>query len=43
MNSEYMEDEKSRNWIPVGTGISDTGRGKIHHRNKMVERVDIIF
>ena len=42
-NSEYMEDEKSRNWIPVGTGISDTGSGKIHHRNKMVERVDILF
>ena len=42
-NSEYMEDEKSRNWIPVGTGISDTGSGKIHHWNKMVERVDIIF
>ena len=42
-NSEYMEDENSRNWIPVGTGISDTGSGKIHHRNKMVERVDIIF
>ena len=42
-NSEYMEDEKSRNWIPVGTGISDTGSGKIHHRNKMVEHVDIIF
>ena len=42
-NSEYLEDEKSRNWIPVGTGIYDTGSGKIHHRNKMVERVDILF
>ena len=43
MNSEYLEDEKSRNWISVGTGIYNTGSGKIHHRNKMVERVDIIF
>ena len=41
--SHYLEDEKSRNWILVGTGISDTGSGKIHHRNKMVERVYIIF
>ena len=39
-NSEYLEDEKSRNWIPVGIGIYN---GKIHHRNKMVEHVDIIF
>ena len=42
-NSEYLEDEKSWNWIPVGTGIYDTGSGKLHHRNKMVERVDIIL
>ena len=25
------------------TGIYDTGSGKIHHRNKMAEPVDIIF
>ena len=25
------------------SGIYDTGSGKIHHRNKMAERVDIIF
>ena len=42
-NPEYLEDEMSRNWTPVGTGIYDTGSGKIHHRNKMAERVDIIF
>ena len=42
-NSEYLEVEKSRNWIPVCTGIYDTGSGTIHHRNKMVECVDIIF
>ena len=40
---EYLEDEKSRNWTPVGTRIYDTGSGKIHHRNKMAERVDIIL
>ena len=37
---QILEDEKSWNWIPV---VSDTGSGKIHHPNKMVERVDIIF
>ena len=42
-NPDYLEDETSRNWTPVGTGIYDTGSGKIHHRNKMAERVDIIF
>ena len=42
-NPEYLEDETSPNWIPVGTGIYDTGSGKIHHRNKMAECVDITF
>ena len=42
-NPEYLEDETSQNWIPVGTGIYDIGSGKIHHWNKMAERVDIIF
>ena len=42
-NPEYLEDEMSLNWTPVGTGIYDTGSGKIHYRNKMAERVDIIF
>ena len=42
-NPEYLEDEMSQNWIPVGTRIYDNGSGKIHHQNKMAERVDIIF
>ena len=42
-NPEYLEDEMSRNRTPVGTGIYDTGSGKTHHRNKMAERMDIIF
>ena len=33
----------SRNWVPVGTGKYDTGSGKIHHQNKMAERVDNTF
>ena len=37
---EYLEDETSRNWVPIGTGKYDTGSGKIHHRDKMAERVD---
>ena len=42
-NPEYLEDEKSRPWIPVSTAMYDTGSGKIHQRNKMAERVDIVF
>ena len=41
-NHEYLEDETSRNWIPVGPGIYDTGTGKyytrsgkMHYRNKI--------
>ena len=44
---------KDESWVPGGRNVSklDTGRyrkydigsGKIHHRNKMAERVDIIF
>ena len=33
----------SLNWVPVGSGKYDTQSGKIHHRNKMAEHVDIIF
>ena len=32
---EYLEDEMSRNWLPVETGKYGTGSGKIHHQNKM--------
>ena len=37
-NPEYLEDETE-----LGTGVYDTGSGKIHHQNKIAERVDIIF
>ena len=38
-----LEDETSRNWVPVDTGKYDTRSDKIHHQNKMAERLDSIF